>query len=493
MTPNDERQDNPSTQNYTSSQQPPGAEVAGPPTFTYPGQAEPPLQDSLQQGHANLEEDTSQMLTQFSVSFQGEEPETSLYSPSLPCSVSPTPSRTSQVSLLGNWNSSFPAPDALGTLFQHHIPTHSRSVSRSSTMPTRILRGRRRPMRAGANAVSSGYSRLPSSTSIVHPTLLPTPVSTPFCVQPPRSEAPVLHGALDLAHEGSTKHHSKADVLGAQGTLPWPYTPIHQAAPAMCQPHPDERSSSSLAPSSSQALFASLTEVGTDGSCLPDQLPTPSGSQEDSWVSVSSVMPSPEPFSVAESDATGTPSQTVGHPPSQNDISPASPLLPGTGPPGETTRAAKGLNNHKYARTGKRDRDAVDKKAAKRLKGQREMDEESIAALWNLFVPKSENVGMKKDRLEKIVRYATEWMETTHKYALPYATSRDRRYRAGEGLVSQMEGGVSQRQGHLVRSSGSVLGFATYLDESDLGFDDSVGSTSFGLQKQTNFLAHRSN
>ncbi|KAH8994122.1 hypothetical protein EDB86DRAFT_3169352 [Lactarius hatsudake] len=391
MTPKDERQDDPSTQNYNSSQQPPGAEVAAPPTFTYPGQAGPPLQDSLPLRRADLEEDTSQMFTQFSVSFQGDEPETSLYSPSPPCSVSPAPSHTSQVSLPGNWNSLFPGPDALGTLFQHHIPTRSPSVSQPSTMPTRTLRGRRGPKRAGANAVSPGYSRLPSGTSTMHPTLLPTPVSTPFCVQPP----PVLHGAPDLAREGSARRHSKAGVLAAQGTLPWLNTPIHLAAPAMCQPHPDERSSFSLAPSSSQGIFSGFTEVGTDDGYLP----TPSGSQ-DSWVSVSSMTPSPEPFSVAESDATGAPSQTAGHPPPQNDISPASPLLPGTGPPGETTGAAKGLNSHKYARTGKRNRDATDKKAAKRLKGQREMDEENIVALWNLFVPKSENVGMKKDRLK---------------------------------------------------------------------------------------------
>ncbi|KAH9043515.1 hypothetical protein EDB83DRAFT_2523812 [Lactarius deliciosus] len=491
MTPNDERQDNPSTQNYNGSQQPPGAEVAAPPTFTYPGQAGPPVQDLLPQGHAKLEEDTSQMFTQFSVSFQGDEPETGLYPPSPPCSVSPTPSHTSQVSLPGNWNLSFPAPDALGTLFQHHIPTHSPSVSQPSTMPTRTQRGRRGPTRAGASAVSPGYSRLPSITSTMHHTPLPTPVSTPFCVQPP----PILHGAPDLAHEGFTRRHSDADVLGAQGALPWLYTPIHQAAPAMCQPrcqsHPDERSSFSLASSSSQGLFPGFTEVGTDGSYLPDQPSTPSCSQ-DSWVSVSSMTPSPEPFSVAESDATGAPSQTAGHPP-QNDISPASPLLPGTGLPGETTGAAKGLNNHKYARTGKRNRDAVDKKAAKRLKGQREMDDENIAALWNLFVPKSENVGMKKDRLETIVRYATEWMETTHKYALSYATSRDRRYHAEEAPVSQTEGGVSQRQGQLVGSSDDVLGIATYLGVNDLDINDTMGSTSFGLQKQTNFLAHRSN
>ncbi len=104
MTPNDERQENPfphSTQNYNSSQQPPGAEVARPPTFTVPRQAEPSLQDSLPQGHINLEEDTSRMLTQFSVGFQGDELETSLYPLSPPCSVSPTPSHTSQASLPG--------------------------------------------------------------------------------------------------------------------------------------------------------------------------------------------------------------------------------------------------------------------------------------------------------------------------------------------------------------------------------------------------------
>ncbi|KAH8994121.1 hypothetical protein EDB86DRAFT_1284827 [Lactarius hatsudake] len=469
MTPNDERQENFSTKNYNSSQQPPGAEVAGPPILTYPGQAGPPLQDSLPQGHASLEEDTSQMFTQFSVSFQGDEPETSLYPPSPPCSVSPTPSHTSQVSLPGNWNSSFPTPDALGTLFQHHIPTHSRSVSQPSMMPARTQRGRRGPTRAGAKAVSLGYSRLPSSA--IHPTSLPTPVSTPFCVQPP----PVLHGAPDLAHEGFTRRHSEADVLGVQGTLPWSYTPVHQAAPVMCQPYPDERSSLSLAPFSSQALFAGFTEVGTDGGYLPDQLSTPSGSQEDSWVSVSSVPPS----------------QTAGHPHPQNDISPASPLPQGTGPPGETPGAAKGLNN--YVRTGKRNRDAVDKKAAKRLKGQREVDGEYIAVLWNLFVPKSENIGMKKDRLKKIAEYAKRWMEAHQKSVLSYAIPLNRHHRAGEGSVSHTGDGVFQEQGQLVSLNDSVQGFATYLNVNDLGMNDTMGSTSSALQEHDTLFAHRPN
>ncbi|KAH9029993.1 hypothetical protein EDB84DRAFT_1495398 [Lactarius hengduanensis] len=199
------------------------------------------------------------------------------------------------------------------------------------------------------------------------------------------------------------------------------------------------------------------------------------------------MTPSPEPFSVAESDAPGAPSRTADHLPFQNGILPASPLLPGTGPPGETPGAAKGINNHKYARTGKRNRDAVDKKAAKRLKGQREMDEEYIVALWNLFVPKSENVGMKKDRLKK------RWMETHQKSVLSYAIPLNHHYRAREGSVSHTEDGVFQEQGQLVCSNDNVQGFATYLNVDDLGMNDTMGSASFGLQKQTNFLAHRSN
>jgi hypothetical protein len=101
MTPNDGRQENPSphlTQNYDNPQPPPGAEAAGPNTFIPPWQADFSLQDSLPQGHINLEEDTtSRMLTQFSVGFLGDEPEKSLYPRSPPVSVSPSPSHTSQV------------------------------------------------------------------------------------------------------------------------------------------------------------------------------------------------------------------------------------------------------------------------------------------------------------------------------------------------------------------------------------------------------------
>ncbi|KAH9172635.1 hypothetical protein EDB89DRAFT_2069533 [Lactarius sanguifluus] len=486
MTPNDERQENPLTQNHNSSQQPPGAEVAGAPTFTYPGQAGPPLQDSLPQGHANLEEDTSQMFTQFSVSFQGEEPETGLYPPSPPCSVSPTPSHTSQVSLPGHWNLSFPAPDALRNLSPHHLPTHSRSFSQPSSIPTRTQRGRRRPTRAGVNAGLPGSSRLSSTTTRFTP--LPTPVSTPFSIHSP----PVLHGP-DLAHEEFTRRHSEADVLGAQGTLPWLYIPIHQAAPAMCQPHPDERSSFSLAHSGSQGLCTGFTRVGMDGGYLPDQLPTPSGSQEDSWMSVSSMTPSPEPFSVAEPDAPGAPSQAADHLPPQNDISPASPLLSGTGLSGEASGAAEGLTNPKCARTGKRNRDAVDKKAAKRLQGQRESDEEYILALLDLFVPKSEQGSLKKYRLKKIAHYAKRWMAAHQKSVLSYAIPLNYHYRAGEGSVSHTEDGVFQEQGQLVCSNDSAQRFTTYLNVNDLGMNDTMGGTSSALQKHDTLFAHRPN
>ncbi|KAH9043517.1 hypothetical protein EDB83DRAFT_1586719 [Lactarius deliciosus] len=485
MTPNDERQEKPSTQNYNSSQQPPGAEVAAPPTFTYPGQAGPPLQDSHPQGHASLEEDTSQMFTQFPVGFQGDEPETSLYPPSPPCSVSPTPSHTSQVSLPGYWNLSFPAPNALGNLSPHHLPTHSRSFSQPSSIPSRTLRGGRGPTRAGVNAGLPGSSGLSSTTT--HFTPLPTPVSTPFFIQSP----PVLHGP-NLAHEEFTRRHSEADVLGAQGTLPWLNTPIHQAAQVMRQPHP-ERSSFSLAPSSAHGLCAGFTEVGMDGGYLPDQLPTPSGSQEDSWMSVSSMTPSPEPFTVAEPDAPGASSQTADHLPPQSNISPASPLLSGTGLLGEASGAAEGLTSRKCARTGKKNREPVDKKAAKRLQGQRKTDEEYILALLDLFVPKGEQGSLKKYRLKKIAHYAKRWMAAHQKSVLSYAIPLNHHYRAGEESVSHTEDGVFQEQGQLVCSSDSVQGFATYLNVNDLGMNDTMGSTSSALQKHDTLFAHRPN
>jgi hypothetical protein len=99
MTPNDGQQDNPSphlTQNYDTSQQPPGAEVAGHATFTFPGQAESSLQNSLPQAHINLEE-ARRMLTQFPVNFQGHEQEAGLYPPSTPSSDSSSSSHASQL------------------------------------------------------------------------------------------------------------------------------------------------------------------------------------------------------------------------------------------------------------------------------------------------------------------------------------------------------------------------------------------------------------
>lgn len=100
MTPNDGQQDNPSPhlrQNYDTSQQPPGAEVAGHVTFTFPGQAEPSLPNSLPRGHINLEEETSRMLTQFPVNLQGHEQEAGLYPPSTASSDSSSSSHASQL------------------------------------------------------------------------------------------------------------------------------------------------------------------------------------------------------------------------------------------------------------------------------------------------------------------------------------------------------------------------------------------------------------
>ena len=80
-----------------------------------------------------------------------------------------------------------------------------------------------------------------------------------------------------------------------------------------------------------------------------------------------------------------------------------------------------------------------------------------------------------------------------YKTILPYATSLEHHGRAGEGSATQTEGGVSQRQGQLVRSSDRAMGFATYADATELGVNDTAGSTASGLQKQTILLKHRPN
>ncbi len=80
-----------------------------------------------------------------------------------------------------------------------------------------------------------------------------------------------------------------------------------------------------------------------------------------------------------------------------------------------------------------------------------------------------------------------------HKSVLSYAITLDRQLRAGDGSVSQTEGGVSQQQGQLVCSSDDVLGVATYLDVSDISLNDTMGSTSSGLQKHNTLFTHRPN
>ncbi|KAF8268523.1 hypothetical protein EI94DRAFT_1143238 [Lactarius quietus] len=500
MTPNDVRQENPSphlTQHYDTSQQPPGAEVAGHTTFSFPGQAEPSLQNSLPQGHIHIEEDASRMLTQYPVKFQGHEQEAGLYPPSPLSSDSPPPSHASQLraSLSDQWNSSFPTPDTSGNLYPHHIPTHSRSFSQPTLTRTQTPHEMRARAGVDVRVPQTEYYKSPF-TVMQH---LPTPGVHSLYVQPPSG----LNGTPGLAHLEFTRRHSEADVLGAQGMLSTLFAASnHQSALAIDQPH-SERPTFSLAPSASQGLCASFTEAvqgpssGSEGDYLPDQSPTPSGSQEDCSMSVVSVGLSPEPFSMAELDATDAPSQAASHSAPHKNIPPTSPWLQSSRPLRDGGNlsdpvAAKGLKSPKCGRTSKRHKGPMDPRAARRLEKQRRTDEDNIKVLWNLFVPKGEKPVLKKDRLEMIAHHATLWMDS-YRNVLPYLASLEDQRRAGEGSAAQTELGVSQRQGQLVRESNHALGFATFYDVNELGLDDTVGSTTSGLQKQSLFLTHRPN
>ncbi|KAI0275945.1 hypothetical protein BGY98DRAFT_989297 [Russula aff. rugulosa BPL654] len=64
--------------------------------------------------------------------------------------------------------------------------------------------------------------------------------------------------------------------------------------------------------------------------------------------------------------------------------------------------------------TGKRRRLSVpkDPRAAKRLRSQRQGDDENLEALYKLLVPRSAGMVQKKDRLGMILRYARKRMQT---------------------------------------------------------------------------------
>lgn len=93
----------------------------------------------------------------------------------------------------------------------------------------------------------------------------------------------------------------------------------------------------------------------------------------------------------------GALSDAAGHTPTQQATPPTSP---------ESQSSEQHL-------TGKRGRHSVpkDPRAAKRLRTQRQCDDENLEALYKLLVPRSAGVVQKKDRLGMILRYARKWMQ----------------------------------------------------------------------------------
>ena len=292
--------------------------------------------------------------------------------------------------ITGHCNSSFLTHDTSKRFSSHH----ARSFSQPSMMPTQALQ--RRPVKAGvyASVHRAGYSGSPYGA--VHPTHLPTPGVAPLHAQP----SPALHEVPEFAHTGFLRRHSSGDALGAQRNMVSPLysTPNYQSAPAVCgQSHPDF----SLAPSGRfSAAYAEsaqgLSQSGSDGGgYFHDQSSTPSDFPED--YSMSDVTPSPEPFSVAESDNAGPSSQTADYLPSHEGISPASPWSPSLRrPANKVSKTAMGLKNPKNPRTARTQKDP---RAAKRLEGQRKTDAENIQVLWDLFVRVNPQGVLKKDRL----------------------------------------------------------------------------------------------
>jgi len=148
----------------------------------------------------------------------------------------------------------------------------------------------------------------------------------------------------------------------------------------------------------------------------------------------------------------GAPSQTADHQFLQYGASP-------TSPQSERTEHGR-IRNPK-------DRPPKYEKATNRLKAQRKSDDDNIKALCELFVPRDAGVRLKKNRLGKILEYATKAMQT-HDHVAPGATSVQRNVHATSDRLLKVEGGNSQNQGRPLHENDDFPRLADHCEASEV-------------------------
>ncbi|KAI0248329.1 hypothetical protein BJV78DRAFT_825330 [Lactifluus subvellereus] len=376
MPPNDIREDYQApqmTQNYDTYQQPSGVEVTTPPTFLL-RQAEISFPHLLQNDNTQA----SWAMTPPSIINPSTSSEASYCTPSSEDSVSPSPSHAYilRASHPGLGHSSIPPSPTYAHSFRSQPSTRSAALSRPS-VPTLVPRGGAIPSDASPyiEAPRQDSAILRMSSTIAQPTSR-VPVPTPLH----------LTGLFT----------DNFQAANAQDTLLYLNPLGHQSAPTPYQPFPEQSCLLPVTPNAHSPSFQSMDIIAVQSS------QNQSGSSAVTDADDSSL--SPASFSSQEDLVDAPPSPELPSAPAQGASSQAvdHQLLPQS----VSQAVSQPANMQCHTRKRKRVAEPKDPKAAKRLRGQRQNDEDSIQALYDMFVPKGVEAGLKKNRLRLVRDYA---------------------------------------------------------------------------------------
>ncbi|KAH9986914.1 hypothetical protein BJV74DRAFT_843487 [Russula compacta] len=376
-------QTHPGTQPPSGSTQPPGAEIAGPPTSSRLRQAEHPVN---RRGHWLGS-------TPFSADCQNDNSATSFDALSPPDSIPPSPHVFDLRASFYGYADRIAMPGTQGNRPLTHMSKHSRHLSQPSIISSQaVARGGRR-----ASVGVGSYASVPQPTPAIFrvasgsaPVIPLTMSSTPAQRLPPDQIPGLIHSSFP-------RRSSEPDSFCArnkQRVFLAPYAPENQPTPATYTPFFGQ-------PCFSQASSSAQYPTAASAHMVPE---LSSHTQDDLWAiwdSDASFAPSctsdlqddsTSVISFTESASPGVPSEFVDDTLPQQGISSAAPQ-PQSPRTQHRTRKRKRVTQPKHRRE------------TQRYQRQRQKDDENLMDLSKLFVPDSVEAIL-KDPLGTILFYA---------------------------------------------------------------------------------------
>ncbi|KAH9986909.1 hypothetical protein BJV74DRAFT_885795 [Russula compacta] len=346
-------QTHPKTQHPSGSTQPPGAEIAGPPTSARLRQAECPVSGPLSPNYSEIEGGTNWIPAPFSANGQSHNSATNFDALSPPDSIPLSSHAFDLRAPFYSYADRIAMPGTQGNRPLTHMSKHSRHLSQPSIISSQAV------AEVGEGALWALQLPPDQMTGHIHSSF------------PRRSSEP------DSLRAADTERAFLAPYAPENQSTPATYTPFFgqpsfsQASPRA--QYPTAASTHNVPESSPHTQDDLLAFLDSDGSFTPS---CASDFQDDS-ISVTSFTQSASP---------GVPSELMDDALSQQGTSSV--------PPQSQLAQTQG-------RSGKRKRVAhpKDPRAAERLRSQRQTDDEAIMELWRLLVPKDTAMVSKKDRL----------------------------------------------------------------------------------------------